>query len=705
VGDTVKFRAEVANIGAGDYNGDFDIGFYVDDVFVGVTHVANGVPAGGSIYSTFNWTASSCSNPEIKAKADFFDLVRESDKANNEITETLSASVPYADLEITDINWSPGEDITDRDPVIFNVTVNNNGPGDVITDFNVYFDIDGYFSRTNVISDGLAADESRTTSFTWKATPGDGHKATAKADPDNVVPESDKINNEKIQPLVEIFEVRVEPAEITTGIGGHTSCKIKINNYGSASSNFDITVAGPDQSWYILSESSLFLSAGEEGIIDLAMSVPEECENNGTFTFNVSVTSRETGIPKNGSATLIVAPTPIIHDLLPGDRASLGSDDITFSWNTYINTTTTIYLKAEDEVEYTPYTGADGQIHTVVASNLARNRNYTYYARSSSSCGSSNSTVRTFYIGNGISFTRDVYEFRVEKDYNQRVTIRVQNTDSEYHELLVEVPITYDELVLGFVGDGSQDNIIPLNPGESKDVTLAIQCADALEEDYELIANLTSSKGDEILTDTSRIKLHVHVPRIDYDIEEISVDPITLTKTFKLTNKGDPITDLTISAADSLKENAYIEPTIDHFRLDEGASIEFDVVPLLSSHDFHPASHNPPVEGNIIVPLLSSHDSHPASHNPPVEGNIIINPGHRTQKIMFSVPVHKNVYTVIIHNVTVITHIETWFCNNKPDVLIWWEVVDGITEKEVMEDPLIIKFDSGLPQLSRERRC
>ena len=692
VGDTVQFTAEVANIGAGDYNGDFDIGFYVGDVYAGVTHVANGVPAGESIFSTFNWTASSCSDPVIKAKADFFDNVRESDKANNEKTEILPASVPYADLEITGINWSPGEDIKDRDPVTFNVTVKNRGPGTVVTDFKVYFDIDGYFTRTNVISDGLAAGKSKTTSFTWKATPGDGHDATAKADPDNVVPESDKANNERVQllpfnvSLVEIFEVRVEPVEITTGIGGQTSCRLKINNYGSASSNFDITVAGLDQSWYILSGSSIFLSAGEEGIIDLAISVPEECENSGTFPFHVSVTSQETGITKEGSATLIVEPTPILHDLLPHDRASLGSDDITFSGNTYINATTTIYLKAEDEVDYTPYTGAAGQIHTVVASNLARNRNYTYYAESASPCGTFNSSVRAFYIGNGISFTREVYEFTVEKDYNQRVTIRVQNTDNEYHELLVEVPITYDDLVLGFVGDGSQDNIIPLNPGESKDVTLAIQCADAQKEDYELIAALTSTKGDAILTDTTRIKLHVHVPRIDYNLDEISVDPITLTKTFKLTNKGDPITDLTISPADNLKENAYIEPSIEHFRLDEGASIEFDVVPILSSPDFRTSSE--------VVSALSGVEA--ASSPPRASGDMMITAGGVSVATLlsFAIPVGKNVHRIEVSNVIWEKHINTWFCNNRPNIEVWWDMVSGIQEDKVILDPLIIKFDA-----------
>jgi subtilase family serine protease len=680
VGDTVQFRAEVANIGAGDYNGVFDIGFYVDDVYAGVTHVANGVPAGESIFSTFNWTASSCSDPVIIAKADFFDTVRESDKGNNEKTATLPASIPYADLAITDINWSPGEDIKDRDPVTFNVTVKNRGSGNVITDFSVYFDIDGYFTRTNVISGGLAAGESKTTSFTWKATPGDGHNATAKADPDNVVPESDKANNERVQllpfnvSLVEIFEVLVEPAEITTGIGGQTSCKIKINNYGSASGNFGITVSGLDSDWYILSETSVYLSAGQEGVIDLDVSVPEACENSGTFPLQVTVTSQETGITKQGSANLIVEPTPVIHNLQPKDGASLGSDDVTFSWDTYINATTKIYLKSEGETDYTTYTGAEGQLHTAVISNLIRDKNYSYYAESTSTCGTNTSSVRTFYIGNGICFTKDVYDFTVERDYNQRVTIGVRNTDNEYHVLLVEVPTTYEDLVLGFVGEGSKDNIIPLNPGESQDITLAVHLQDAMNEEYEFMANLTSSKGDEILTDTARIKIHVHVPRIDYNIEEIGVDEITLMKTFRLTNRGDPITDLTISVADNLKENAYIEPVIEHYRLREGASVEFNLVPILSSPDFQPASPIPPVVGDIIVNAAG------------IEAK---------KQECFTVPEGKQPYKATVSSPGIINigRVKTHHCNNKPNTKTPFDVHSGAKDK-IKDDPLIIRFSS-----------
>jgi subtilase family serine protease len=143
VGDVVEFRAKVENMGEGNYSGDFDIGFYVNDIYKGVSHVASGLFAGENTFVTFNWTASSYSNPVVNAKVDFFDVVQETDETNNEKTETLSASIPFADLEITDITWQPEENIKDRDLIIFNVTVKNNGPENVVTNFNLLLENPG----------------------------------------------------------------------------------------------------------------------------------------------------------------------------------------------------------------------------------------------------------------------------------------------------------------------------------------------------------------------------------------------------------------------------------------------------------------------------------------------------------------------------------------------------------------------------------
>jgi subtilase family serine protease len=681
VGEVMQVTAEVKNIGIGNYSGNFDVGFFVNGTFIGISRVAGGLPAGTSNFSTFNWIASSGSNPVVNARVDFFDIVQESNETNNEKTEIAPVSIPYADLEITALTWEPAVNITDRDPVVFNVTVKNAGAEDVITDFKVYFEIDRYFTRSNVISGGLAAGASTATSFIWTATPGAGHNATVKADPGNIIPELNKTNNNRVHLLpfnvsfVEIFDVKVESAIVTTGVGGETRCGVRIYNYGSASSTFTISTAGLNATWCTLNPPAVYLLAGQQAVVDLHIAVPSACETSGTYPFQVSVTSQTTNLTKNVSASLMVESTPVLHELLPANRTAFGSTDVTFSWSTYTNASTTLYLKAEGDPAYTTYTGAEGLRHNVTVMDLARNTNYSYYARSTSACGANQSAVRTFYIGNGIRFTQNVYEFTVERDYNQLVTIAVQNTDSEYHELLVEVPITFEDLVLGFVGDGSQDNVIPLNPGESKAVTLAVQCSDAMHEDYEFTATLTSSTGTETLTDTAQVKIHVHVPAIDYELDELSVDNVTLMKTFRLTNTGDPITDLTISVADNFTANAYIEPVIEHYRLAAGESLEFHVIPILSSPDFQPHSPIPPVLGDIIV-----------------QGGGV----QAKERINFTVPEGKQPYKAVVSSPGIINigRVKTRHCNNNPNTKTPFDVHSG-TKDKVRDDPLIIRFSAG----------
>jgi len=147
------------------------------------------------------------------------------------------------------------------------------------------------------------------------------------------------------------------------------------------------------------------------------------------------------------------------------------------------------------------------------------------------SYGSTESEVRSFYVDNGISFTQRVYNFSIDRNYDQRATINVKNTDNISHELLLTVNSSSPDLIVGFVGNGSQDNRITLAPSETKDVTLAIHAQDAMQENYYLLLNLTA---DENLKDHAIADINVRQMNIDLRLEELSTDPLTLTKTFEL---------------------------------------------------------------------------------------------------------------------------------------------------------------------------
>ncbi|RLG95149.1 hypothetical protein DRO29_05960, partial [Candidatus Bathyarchaeota archaeon] len=70
-------------------------------------------------------------------------------------------------------------------------------------------------------------------------------------------------------------------------------------------------------------------------------------------------------------------------------------------------------------------------------------------------------------------------------------------------------------------------------------------------------------------------------PIINFSLNEIASDPVTLTKTLRITNYGDTITDLEVFASDEIKDRIVFQPAIDHFRLESGRSVEFNVTPVL----------------------------------------------------------------------------------------------------------------------------
>ena len=360
----------------------------------------------------------------------------------------------------------------------------------------------------------------------------------------------------------------------TTTIGGNALYTINVHNPDNTPITLDICISGLDESWYALSKTSAFLIAGEEEDIILNITVPDDCINTGTYPFKVFADS------KSVDAELKVIAEPIISELTPPDSATLSSNDVLFSWRTSVNSTTEIYFKTESDTEFTRVEGNSGFIHAITVTDLRRKVNYVWYARSCSACGCAVSPHRTFYIDNGIVFTKDRYGFTVERDYDQHVSIAVKNMDSEPHELLVRANNLHEDLFVGFVGGGSIDKIISLNPGETRDIEFAIHAQDSMLKSYTFTVNLTNL-GAENITDYALVHVNIRWPNIDFGITEVSTNPTTLVKTYKVKNRGDPITDFSVYAGDELKDKLIFQPSIDHLRLRTGESVEFDAVPVL----------------------------------------------------------------------------------------------------------------------------
>jgi hypothetical protein len=350
----------------------------------------------------------------------------------------------------------------------------------------------------------------------------------------------------------------------------------------------------------------------------------------------------------------------VISELLPEHNSHLGSTSVQFSWRTNLESSSDLFIKRQDETTYSHYTGNAGIFHAITIDNLLRNTWYNFYVSS----GSKESEVRSIYIDNGIVFTQKSYNFNIERDYSQQATVTVQNTDSEPHSLLVSVNNPYDDLIVGFIGDGSHDQEITLDPGESRDVILSIFAMDAMLSEYQLQIDLNSI--DSNVNDHAVVNLNVRQPNIDFTVTEIGVDPYTLTKTFQVTNNGDRITDFTIFAEDGLEDRVLFKPAIIHANVGSGESLTFKLVPLLES--------DTPITGFI---------------NATGAGN------YERIAVDFSQSGGKTLFTSVLSDVNICMGTNSWYCTNRPNIRNTLSIPPGFDSSDV--EAAVLAVDFSLP--------
>ncbi|GEM_PF-520827 len=377
----------------------------------------------------------------------------------------------------------------------------------------------------------------------------------------------------------ERWEITVTPDRIETSRGAIEEYNLRITNGQGMGDTFTISGSGPVREW-ISMDDSLYLLSGQDAEVPLRIAIPEDALP-GNYSFQVQVNSTNLGTSREATAALDVAAAPLLVDLLPLENSRTGSDQLLVSWRTPVESTGDLFIRSEGEEEYRRIAGASGREHEVVAEGLDRNTLYEFYVRSEANGNATTSDTRQILVDNGISFPERSYEFTIERDYNQERSITVENTDDEPHELLLNVSNVPSDLAINFVGEGSMDQRIALLPGERKEVRLVFHAQDSLSPNYTILLGLTNLDAEPI-TDLAYIHLDVHVPVIDFEMQELGEDPHTLAKTIKLTNDGDPITDLRVEASPELKDILLFEPTLDHAYLGSGESLEFRAVPILT---------------------------------------------------------------------------------------------------------------------------
>jgi hypothetical protein len=154
---------------------------------------------------------------------------------------------------------------------------------------------------------------------------------------------------------------------------------------------------------------------------------------------------------------LVITPDPNIYRLAIPEDTRLAGNTILTAWKTDIPTDSYLYYRKVGDEDYTEVAVAsDATEHRYTLVDLDWFAHYEFYTENHSDCGG--------YVKNGpylvktgkaVKFADSANEFWIDRDYNQLVTLSISNTDEIDHTYDLSVINDNEDLVVGFVGDGS----------------------------------------------------------------------------------------------------------------------------------------------------------------------------------------------------------------------------------------------------------
>ena len=352
-------------------------------------------------------------------------------------------------------------------------------------------------------------------------------------------------------------------------------------------------------------------------------------------------------------------PPLMIFDLKPEDNSELTSNEVTVQFRTTQESNSSVLIREEAQnIEIPPKTSS-GTEHALNF-DLKRNTSYLYNVESRSAYDQTTSEERRFLVSNGVIFLGKPYEFTINRDYDQRCTLKIKNIDSKIHNVTINVTNPYDDLILGFKETGTANETIRLSPGDERELELIVHAQDAMKERYMIYVKL-SDLNETGLVDEAAVKIAVpFVP--EFTIRETESDPLGLTKTIRIENLGKALTDLKVRA--DPEGEIYLYPRINHFRLNASESLDFYAIPLFSENT-----------GRISGKITAS------------AGRI-----NKSIPVIFECKGDSRLIKVDLSHLQIIVEIDDWYCTNRPIITRSFLLPPGFNESDVISANMSMDF-------------
>ncbi len=379
----------------------------------------------------------------------------------------------------------------------------------------------------------------------------------------------------------EPFDIALSPGSVTASAGGDAAYNLAITNRMQVHETYSVLITGISETWHDTPDRAL-LVPGQTLNLPIELS---DIDQTGDHTLHVSVTLDRLGLTKEKEAVLHVIADPVISGLKPLDGARIGSNRATVFWMTNVPGSTRVHLRPSAETEWESSDGQSGRYHGLEWTDLAWNTSYEFYVETETEYGRAESDVRTFHVENGVAFSSAAYVFSRPRNPDQRLPIGLRNLAAEPKQVIVTLPDPPPELGLGFenpLSDGRTGTSLLLDGNGEVELDILADTREVETTSFDFLVELETTGDGIVLRDAATVRLLIEESVIAFDFSETHSDPVTLAKTYTLTNTGDPVGDFRVETDDELREKTSLSPTLTHAYLGTGHSLSFTITPELT---------------------------------------------------------------------------------------------------------------------------
>ncbi len=267
-------------------------------------------------------------------------------------------------------------------------------------------------------------------------------------------------------------------------------------------------------------------------------------------------------------------------NLLPEDGAVRTGNSVRVSWHGGSFGSSVVRYRQVGQKAWKQAVGQSGVQRVVRLRDLEAGKLYEYQPMG----GVESGPVRKVTRVKGLAFGESRYGGNIKRDYDQKLGISVRNHSEKPMSVILKCgrPRAYaggkpgeSKLLVGFVGHGSEDVPFQLSPGEEREFFLGMSAQDVLVEDQRFPVRISSQSG---YADEAEVRVNVKLPVVKLEWKALGPVARGLGQKFRLTNKGDTLTDLDIDAdGDGLS----VTPAVRHGLFRAGRSMIVTVLPNL----------------------------------------------------------------------------------------------------------------------------